>query len=94
MGKLFFAAILTALEIFLDKYKAVEWTMLLSATAFSLAVVMLGNEEIRYRVYLGLLVAMFVVINYVSNSGAFDLLPKEMGKVGRWCLPIAFSLIA
>ena len=91
---LFFAAILTALEIFLDKYKAVEWTMLLSATAFSLAVVMLGNEEIRYRVYLGLLVAMFVVINYVSNSGAFDLLPKEMGKVGRWCLPVAFSLIA
>ena len=83
---------LAAVEVFVGKYKPVEWLMLLSSIGFSLGLVSGTPAKIQHHLYAGVVVVMAIIINYLVNNGIFDMLPENVGKKGTWGIIAVFAI--
>lgn len=83
-GIVILLAVLALAEMFLDRFKAVEWTMLLSAFLLSLALVAFGDDKLGNKLYAALVIIFALILNYTVNAGALDLLPESFDRKLRW----------
>lgn len=87
-------AVLAVVEMFLGKYKAVDWLLLVSALLFSLLLVAKVDSKTQYHLYAAILGVFAIIINYLANNGTFDTMRENFDRRIKWGMIAVFAFVA